>query len=223
MPHKYIGRDATKMLFPLVGIEDLDVMLYGGNINKSDAWIEVGKKTVTLSTNKTNYVYVDWDTNEIAVNDTGFPKNCVPLYMFVTDAVEIIQVTDCRSLLRESAHSEFVTLDDWLKEISPSSDIDWSDFNLSAVVAIPKGATGIWLEVHVKETGTVSDATYIFMRKPGEAAVSQWKAIMPQASGHWFTRMVPVALGADGKTIQFKVNVDTQMEIKVALAGWIFG
>jgi len=219
------GDKTTGTQFPIIKSDGLHIRIKGGNVSRANVSIAVLKVDITLIASAVNYVFIDWVDNAIKANTTGFPQVCTELYEITTSTDKILSIVDRRSLLRMSAHSDFQTSDSWLVEVTFDTDKDWTDLDLSNLVSIPSGATGVWLEVHVKESGVIPSTTavHLLLRRPGDTSQSQWKAILPQVSDRWFTRMVPVKLGDDGKTIQYKVNVETQIQIKLALNGWIFG
>jgi len=223
---KFGRKDVTQQTaFALLKQDGLDVKIQGAILDVQNNPVVIPPAVLTLVASATNYIYVVVGGATIEANTTGCPDHGKPLWEITTDGSEVVEAIDKRAVVRLSAHSACVTSPTWLQEQTFNGDVDWSNFDISGSVDIPAGATGIRMEVHVKEMGTVPAADQVFamFRRPGETALSQAKLVAPQVSGRWFTRTVEVKFGDDGKTIQFKVDVDTQMLVKVGLAGWVYG
>ena len=225
MARKYVKRDQSVAVFPIVSVTGISIRILGGNVNRANDTVSIPSAKINLSDDAVNYVMVDWESMEVISNVEGWLPRCIPLYTITTSEGHIIDTTDARGMLRQSAHSEHATLDEWLYDVVVTSDTGWADLDLSNKVAVPSGATGVVLEVNVKEEGEVGagDAPYLLFRRPGDSSQSQWKIVVPQVSGRWFPRTVNIRLGEDGKTIQYNANVTSSLHVKVALAGWVFG
>lgn len=211
--------------FEVLPEDSLKCHVRGGWVEKDGIPINIASANLILPDDEPDiYIYVNMTSNEIQFNTSGWVKDCKRLCTLATAGGVISASDDCSAVIRFSHHSAYATHDSWLKEATINADQGWTDFDVSAVVAIPPWAKGILLEIHVKETGAIAgDDSYIILRKPGDAAQSQWKLIAPQISGRFFTRTVAVEFGDDGKTIQYRADVETSLVMKVGLAGWVPG
>ena len=211
--------------FSLLKQDGLGVKIQGAILDVQNNPVIIPPAVLSLDPSSTNYIFVVVGGSTIEFNTTGCPSHGKPLWEITTDDTGVLEVTDKRAVARLSAHSGCATSPTWLQQQTFNGSVSWTDFDISGSVDIPAGATGIRMEVHVKEIGTVpaADQVFVMFRRPGETELSQAKLVMPQVSGRWFTRTVEVKFGDDGKTIQFSVNVDTQMLVKVGLAGWVYG
>lgn len=214
--------------FEILSIDALKCHIRGGWIERDGVPVNIPRvRSLLLPDDELNiYIYVNMTSDEIQFSTIGWINGCKRLYKLTTDGGVIVEssIEDNRAGWRFSHHSCYATHDQWLQDSIINSDVDWTDFDVSSVITIPNWAAGVELEVHVKETGAiVGDASYVAFRKPDEAAQSQWKLVQPQISGRLFTRTVPVEFGSDGKTIQYKIDVETSIILKIGLAGWVPG
>ena len=213
--------------FPIRKTDGLDIKIGGASIDLANRPVRIPTAALTLFDNQTNLIFFDPEAASIVCDSSlsDFPKRSKALYKIVTASGEIVSIEDCRAIARMSAHSSSETHTDWLKDVTVNNPVAWTDFDLSAVIDIPANASGVKLEVHAKETGAVAagDNVYVLLRKPGDANQSQWKLIAPQISGRWATRTVEVKFGEDGKSIQYKIDVASELQLKVGLAGWLYG
>lgn len=217
----------SRPLFAIRKKDGLQIKIAGAHIDMANKPVNIPRAIITLDDEAVNFVFVDYDTLAI-VSDSSigdFPIKSKPLYEITTASGEIVSVKDVRAVVRMAAHSSCETHDQWLKEVTVNADVPWTDFDISNVIDIPPTVCGIRMKVHVKESGAVpaGESVYVLLRTPGDTAQSQWESVPAQISGRWAIRTVPVKLGGDGKTIQYKIDVDTEIQLKIGLAGWIYG
>ena len=217
---RYEGRDATKALFPILGTEGLEVGIFGGNVNKGNTRVQIATAYLTLTAAATNYVFIDWEAGTIEFNTTGFPKDCTPLYVFTTDGADITETDDCRSVLRQSAHTDYITKTTFLANGNFNADTGWVNLDLSSDA--PEGATGAKIVLSALDSGTPGLAVYLALRKPGETAVSQELRLYPQVTGLYVSQEYTIGLD-DLKKVQYRARPSGTMSAYMALAGWIFG
>jgi len=207
--------------FPIVANSGLNVTILGGNVNKSNCSCAVDSKSLALTANSSNYVYIDWATNIISFNTTGFPSCCIALWEIVTDASSVTAKIDNRSVLRASMHSKIMTKSSWLLNQAFTSDSGWITLDLSGDA--PCGATGVKLEVRVQESGTPGNSVKFSCRKDSsESGASESQCIWPQISGATHSRLMGIGLD-DNQCIEYRAEPDTSLSVSVGLSGWEFG
>ena len=214
-----IIKSGFKEQFGLIERGGLNITILRGMIDFANESERINRKDLVLEDNATNYIFVDWNTREIASNQTGFPGRSKPLYEIQTENGSVKSVIDKRAVARISAHSVFETHNEYLLEVSSDVDVDWAEVDLSGLA--PYGATGVFIHIEVKDSGTPGEDVYVAFRKSGDSELSRWVRISPQASGVWNLVAVPVGL-LDYK-FEYMMSVGSQMDLRVSLLGWMFG
>jgi len=212
---KTVGRK-----FKIFSTDGLVVMLKGGELNRQNVPVEIPSVQLTLDANETNYVFVDWTTEAIQSNVTGFPVNSFQLYEMVTDGSGVTDTVDRRAMARVSAHSEFFTLGDYIKNDDYNVNQGWTDFDLSAQV--PVGTKMVWLRVLVRDSGVPGSDIYFGLAKPGETAWSRMTKSRPVLSGEWQEYFWPIGLDADRK-FSWTCLVSGTFTVKLAILGLAYG
>jgi hypothetical protein len=211
-------RESSK-LFELIGIEGLVIVVSGGNYNRRNQRIHLDDTLLTLTGAATNYVYIDWATQAVAVDLVAFPKASLPLYIITTELTGITGIDDYRSILRQASHTEFATAVAWLTDAAYIADTGWTDIDLSAIA--PVSSTGIILTVQAMETGAIGTAC-VSMRKKGAANPSEEQVMWPQVANVWISATFVVGMDATYVS-QYRFLPDTSLSVKVGLMGWAYG
>jgi len=213
------AQDQTKAVFSLEKVDGLVVSIMGGNIDAKNVATAVPGAKLTLTASATNYVYVDWGSEELKATVTLPQSKDRPLWEFDTDLTTVVATRDRRSTMRHSAHTEFKTRDAYLLNTVFNVNQDWTDLDLS--VPAPRGATGVLLGLQVMDSGTPGSTVWFRIRKPGETDLTRAITLYPQVSGLYVFGFAP--MGMDAKKIQYKANISGAMTVKLALMGWIYG
>jgi len=220
MGNLILGDKTVGSKFKLIKQEGLDVGICGGALNRQNKTKDVATKELTLVPNETNYVFIDWELQEIISNITGFPVRAFHLYKMETNATTIIGLEDFRAIVRQAAHSDWFTLPDYFYNQDHNANKDWTLFDVSSLV--PVGTTLIQLRFLVRDSGVPGTEVYFGARKPGETAYSQWIKAIPLVSGEWNFVHAPVGLDVDRK-FEYCVKVSGTFSSKLALLGVAYG
>ena len=206
----------------------LKVKIDGGHLDVANNLIDVEPKQFDLTPSSTNYIFIDWTTNEITVNTTGFTDRCKPLWELVTDADSITTPEgegDKRAIPRVSAHSCYASHDVELVDETTNIDIDWGLIDLTTVsgLVIPKNACTVKMNIAAQDSGAIGAGVYVSVREPGDTLLTHEFRIYPQVGGIWLG--VPaVEVGLDmNSRFERKVKVSGTFKWKAFLCGWGFG
>ena len=79
---------------------------YGGNVYTNGVATQISNGTLTLANNSTNYIYLNFATNTIGINQTGF-GTYTPLYQITTVNSQVTNYLDYRSFLSNISTGAF--------------------------------------------------------------------------------------------------------------------
>ena len=206
--------------FPIAYEDGLGIKVFGGTVNRANASIDVPSASLTLTDDDVNYVFIDWETQTVQANVTGFPAKSYQLYEITTAAGVITEKVDKRAVFRQAAHTEYKTRDTALFGGAFNDNVDWADLDLSANA--PMGSTGVFVGIAVSDSGTPGVSVSFSLRKPGETEDVQKIVVFPQVSGLYFCSSAPIGMDSN-KKIQYEIKVSGTMLIQLVLLGWMFG
>jgi len=76
--------------------ERLVVRIAAANLLVNGVFVPVAAQDVPVQPSTTNYVYYDFGSESLLANTTGFPANCFPIVIAVTNTTKVLSLSDQR-------------------------------------------------------------------------------------------------------------------------------